>query len=393
MVKSAIKVENLGKRYLLGELNPYGTLRDLLSDKFSMSARKQISTSATENWALSDVSFSVPEGEVLGIVGKNGAGKSTLLKILTQITRPSTGNAIINGRIGALLEVGTGFHNELTGRENIFFNGAILGMSRNDIKRMFDQIVDFAGVEQYLDTPVKRYSSGMKVRLAFAVAAHLEPEILIIDEVLAVGDAEFQKKCLGRMQDVATEGRTVLFVSHQLDSILNLCSRCLCLNKGKIINDGTPEDVITAYLRKSEDKSSLIDGKIIKSIEQIGKFKVFENIGFRFLLKNTLNEETSFRMKIVIVDSYNRVVCRFMTDGEWDITLKPDEERIVDFEIPETHLVPGDYHLHCTVFSRTERIDMILEAQDFTVLPHKKQSLGSNVQHTPTLVSEKYTWS
>ncbi len=199
-------------------------------------------------WALKDVSFEVHEGEVVGIIGRNGAGKSTLLKILSRITEPTHGRAVIRGRVSSLLEVGTGFHPELTGRENIYMNGTILGMRKKEIDKKFDEIVDFSGVEKFLDTPIKRYSSGMQVRLAFAVAAHLEPEILIIDEVLAVGDAEFQKKCLGKMQDVAKGGRTVLFVSHNMAAVESLCSRGLLACDGSIVHDSSASDSVQQYL-------------------------------------------------------------------------------------------------------------------------------------------------
>jgi len=208
-------------------------------------------------WALRDVSFEVNEGEVLGIVGRNGAGKSTLLKILSRITEPTSGRVVMRGRVSSLLEVGTGFHPELTGRENIYMNGTVLGMRKKEIDRKFDEIVDFSGVAKFLDTPIKRYSSGMTVRLAFAVAAHLEPEILIIDEVLAVGDAEFQKKCLGKMQDVARAGRTVLFVSHNMAAVRNLCRRCVLLADGQTALDGTAEQVIDAYLSVGTSASSV----------------------------------------------------------------------------------------------------------------------------------------
>ncbi|HUR52967.1 MAG TPA: ABC transporter ATP-binding protein, partial [Gemmataceae bacterium] len=223
----AVRVEGLGKRYRLAhgqERAQYRTLRDSLAEFAKSPFRKR--GTVEEFWALDDVSFEVQPGEVVGIIGRNGAGKSTLLKVLSRITKPTTGRVEINGRVGSLLEVGTGFHPELTGRENIYLNGSILGMSRREIAAKFDEIVAFAEVEKFLDTPVKRYSSGMYVRLAFAVAAHLEPEILIVDEVLAVGDAEFQKKCLGKMGSLtANEGRTILFVSHQLGAIAQLCGK------------------------------------------------------------------------------------------------------------------------------------------------------------------------
>src|SRR5213594_1676452 len=201
-----------------------------------------------EVWALRGVSFEVKQAEILGIIGRNGAGKSTLLKILSRVTAPTSGEVRVKGRIASLLEVGTGFHPELTGRENVFLNGAILGMTKAEIRKKFDEIVDFAGVERYMDTPVKRYSSGMYVRLAFAVAAHLEPEILIVDEVLAVGDAGFQKKCLGKMQDVSKAGRTVLFVSHNMAAIQGLCSKCYLLSRGRLIAEGSPRSIVEQYL-------------------------------------------------------------------------------------------------------------------------------------------------
>jgi len=273
----AIKVENLGKRYRMGQYvgsgAQYKTLRESLTnavtaplrrlkynsqsairDSHSSNPQSASPQSAIRNpksspflWALRDVSFEVKRGEVLGIIGRNGAGKSTLLKILTRITEPTEGRAELNGRVGSLLEVGTGFHPELTGRENVYLSGAILGMSRKEIDRKFDEIVDFSGVETYIDTPVKRYSSGMRVRLGFAVAAHLEPEILLIDEVLAVGDIAFQKKCLGKMGNVAKEGRTVLFVSHNMGAIRNLCERAIWLNDSQIVKDASAQETVTDY--------------------------------------------------------------------------------------------------------------------------------------------------
>ena len=248
MATPAIKVEGLGKKYRLvhgQERTRYRTLRESLVDAVKAPFRKRGTTE--EFWALNDVSFEVQPGEVVGIIGRNGAGKSTLLKILSRITKPTTGRVEINGRVGSLLEVGTGFHPELTGRENIYLNGAILGMSRAEIARKFDEIVAFAEVEKFLDTPVKRYSSGMYVRLAFAVAAHLEPEILIVDEVLAVGDQAFQKKCLGKMKDVSRGGRTVLFVSHNMATMRSLCTTGVVLERGRVSVSGFIEDCVRAY--------------------------------------------------------------------------------------------------------------------------------------------------
>jgi len=257
----AIKAENLGKKYTIGheaENGRYVALRDVLArnahsfwskTKDFFSGRPVIQGETLEDiWALKDVSFGIRRGESVGIIGRNGAGKSTLLKILSRITEPSAGRVSIKGRVASLLEVGTGFHPELTGRENIYLNGAILGMTRAEVKRKFDEIVAFAEIEKFLDTPVKRYSSGMYVRLAFAVAAHLEPEILLVDEVLAVGDAAFQKKCLGKMGDVAKEGRTVLFASHNMAAVQNLCKRSLLLNDGRVVLDGSTDHVVMKYL-------------------------------------------------------------------------------------------------------------------------------------------------
>jgi lipopolysaccharide transport system ATP-binding protein len=272
MSSPIISVEHLSKKYRIthqGQRQQYETLRDVLAAKSkNMLARLKpgktgdsngLSTRSTKEdfWALKDVSFEVQQGEVLGIIGRNGAGKSTLLKILSRITDPTEGRVTIRGRVASLLEVGTGFHPELTGSENIYLNGAILGMGKKEIKRKFDEIVDFAGTEKFLDTPVKRYSSGMYVRLAFAVAAHLEPEILVVDEVLAVGDAEFQKKCLGKMQEVSTrEGRTILFVSHNMAAVRTLCTHAALMDGGKLIQAGDTDETIASYLRGGREEGS-----------------------------------------------------------------------------------------------------------------------------------------
>ncbi|HEX8141817.1 MAG TPA: polysaccharide ABC transporter ATP-binding protein [Pyrinomonadaceae bacterium] len=256
----AIRCEGLSKQYRIGERERYKALRDTLTDAMYAPARRlrsMFKRSASEPsaavddstfWALKDVSFEVKHGEVVGIIGRNGAGKSTLLKILSRITKPTEGHVKINGGVGSLLEVGTGFHPELTGRENIYLNGAILGMKRADIARKFDEIVAFAEIERFLDTPVKRYSSGMYVRLAFAVAVHLEPEVLIVDEVLAVGDSQFQKKCFQKMKEIGRGGRTILFVSHNMSAIRSICDRGLILAHGRIVGQGEIDDVVDSYL-------------------------------------------------------------------------------------------------------------------------------------------------
>ena len=268
MPETIIKTENLGKSYMIGhqsEGRQYVALRDVIANKtkemWSRIRNPQYHThqNVEEFWALKNVNMEIKEGERLGIIGRNGAGKTTLLKVLSRITEPNAGRAVIGGRVASLLEVGTGFHPELTGRENIFLNGSILGMGREEIKRKFDEIVDFAGVEKFIDTPVKRFSSGMYVRLAFAVAAHIEPEVLVVDEVLAVGDAEFQKKAMGKMESVSKEGRTILFVSHNMSSITALCDRAILLENGSIREDGDAGVVIKKYLdTRSSNNSNIV---------------------------------------------------------------------------------------------------------------------------------------
>ncbi len=272
----AIKVENLSKRYRIGTMEEtHDTFREMImswvKSPVSNFKRLQSLSKFDENgeaddiiWALRDVSFEVKHGEVLGIIGRNGAGKSTLLKILCRITEPTSGQAIVNGRVASLLEVGTGFHPELTGRENVYLNGTILGMSKTEIDRKFDEIVDFSGVEKFIDTPVKRYSSGMRVRLAFAVAAHLEPEILLIDEVLAVGDVAFRKKCLGKMQEVSQRGRTVVLVSHQMPNIRRICEKAIWLEDGSIFQSGSAMDVTLAYETETVYKKTSSNGVSIR---------------------------------------------------------------------------------------------------------------------------------
>jgi lipopolysaccharide transport system ATP-binding protein len=290
----AIRVENLTKKFYLGERVGIKTFREALQDLVTAPFRvwkrngngdgQEKLDTEREIWALKGVSFEVKHGEVLGIIGPNGAGKSTLLKILSRITEPTGGYAEIRGRVGSLLEVGTGFHPELTGRENVYLNGSILGMSKSEIRRKFDDIVSFAGVEKFIDTPVKRYSSGMQVRLAFAVAAHLDPEILIIDEVLAVGDAEFQKRCLGKMDEVSRSGRTILFVSHNMAAVQALCRQCLLLEDGNIRNIGECESIINQYLGVSH--VSTLGSRVISNSRILSRVELLDGRG---------NPRTAFR--------------------------------------------------------------------------------------------------
>jgi ABC-type polysaccharide/polyol phosphate transport system ATPase subunit len=278
-----IDVDDVSKRYLLGEDQPGRSLRESMTRGLRKLARSGPQSQRDEIWPLRNVTIEVSEGEALGVIGRNGAGKSTLLKILSRITEPTSGVSRTRGRVTALLEVGTGFHPELTGRENVYLNGAILGMSRKDTDRRFDEIVAFAGVERFIDTPVKRYSSGMYLRLAFSVAAHLEPDIMVVDEVLAVGDAEFQARSLGRMETAEREGRTVIFVSHNLDAISRLCSRAIWLEQGQIAAQGATTDVVEAYLSAQVKQSALAesitdpDGSVI-----LRKVSVIDSAGRPF---------------------------------------------------------------------------------------------------------------
>ncbi len=284
-VEPVIISEHLSKRYLLIQQEArYSALRDVIASKAKAMFKKNDANARTEFLALNDVNFQIKQGERVGIIGRNGAGKSTLLKILARIVSPTSGRVTISGRVASLLEVGTGFHPELSGRENIFLNGAILGMSKHEIKSKFDAIVDFAEVQQFLDTPVKRYSSGMYVRLAFAVAAHLEPEILIVDEVLAVGDAQFQNKCLGKMRDVSGSGRTILFVSHNMGAIKSLCDKTIVLQKGQVVFDGDVNSGVNYYLSNNSIQQT---DDLEQRTDRTGNGKLrFTSIGFR----NSVNE-------------------------------------------------------------------------------------------------------
>lgn len=361
----AIQVENLSKKYIIGDTSS-GSLREAVMGFL----RQKNTQSKTESfWALQDVSFEVKRGEAVGIIGKNGAGKSTLLKILSRITEPTNGRVEINGRISSLLEVGTGFHPELTGRENIFLNGTILGMKRDEIKSKFSEIVEFSGVERFLDTPVKRYSSGMKVRLAFAVAAHLEPEILIIDEVLAVGDTEFQKKCLGKMEDVTSKGRTVLFVSHNMNAVKQLCSKGILLEHGKVISENKIEKIVNLY----QDRNYQLTDSSIASFE-IDPSKKFQ------LIKAELTDE-KFHQKEVFEceENINLILTCKLTDripGLYGyLTIKDKNDNLLietdtldhlpnlladiplgisefKIKIPKRTLAPGQYNVYLNFTSK-----------------------------------------
>jgi lipopolysaccharide transport system ATP-binding protein len=376
---TVIKVENLGKKYVLTHQRkePYIALRDVITEKAKTAVRKlgrplfpktsnmTSDTAHEEFWALKDISFEVKQGERIGIIGRNGAGKSTLLKIISRITEPTTGRIGINGRVASLLEVGTGFHPELTGRENIFLNGAILGMTKAEIKRKFDEIVDFAEIEKFLDTPVKRYSSGMYVRLAFAVAAHLEPEILIVDEVLAVGDLAFQKKCLGKMGEVSQGGRTVLFVSHNMQAVRNLCPRSLLLNEGEIIHDAETNAVLHNYneiLRNIniDDKTSL-SNPLHRRGSGSARFTaiIVQDINgeerFQFNMGDTIRFKLAYKVYKDIGELFVSVVLRsgstseIITSARHLIssgTIEAGTQGTILIEFPDIYIRPGEYPLY-----------------------------------------------
>lgn len=402
MSNTALRVEGLGKRYRLGGLQTYQTLRDSMVDLLR-GRREQ--KKKPDFWALRDVSFELKEGEVLGIVGRNGAGKSTLLKLLSRITSPDTGCIEIHGRMGSLLEVGTGFHPELTGRENIFMNGILLGMKRREVERKFDEIVAFSGVEEFLDTPVKRYSSGMRVRLGFAVAAHLEPEILVVDEVLAVGDAEFQRKCLGRMNQVASEGRTVLYVSHQMDSIVGLCNRAIWLDKGMLRLDGAPEHVVKEYLGSSSAVGLTSDLQVVEARDGSGVARLISlsvsgldgampacGAALKFKVKWQSSDVArgAWVVRIAIRDQLDRVVTIFDNELSGDFFDSNISECEATCEIDCMSLVPAIYYADVSLWSGRVRHDRVLRALAFEILPGG--FFKSGVVMSPGVVCIDHRW-
>jgi lipopolysaccharide transport system ATP-binding protein len=398
MSEVAIRVENLSKFYRLGYVGA-STISDDLQRFWQMNvlgkpdpfldlaqANARDTKGSDYVWALRDINFDVQKGEVLGIIGKNGAGKSTLLKILAKVTGPTTGAIKINGRIASLLEVGTGFHPELTGRENIFLNGAVLGMRKAEIKSKFDEIVDFSGVERYIDTPVKRYSSGMYVRLAFAVAAHLEPDILIVDEVLAVGDAEFQKKCIGKIQNVSrNEGRTVLFVSHNMTSIADLCTKCLFMKQGQVLSYDTTSKIVGQYLQDNlnilNEYNDLVSvPRDNKTYMQRARLLSMEMVQDNYFWKDT----PEFQFTVEILDK-NLTELEFGfaingANGSRIFTYESEQAypchhgQILAFKLKLTEptLVPSRYYLSLGVRSHVNTLDAIENFLSFTILDTDK---------------------
>jgi ABC-type polysaccharide/polyol phosphate transport system ATPase subunit len=408
MSNNVITVENLSKCYLVGhrERQQRTTFREMLTREAKNFARKAVDLAhgreivqgdeVEEFWALKDVSFEVQKGHVLGIIGRNGAGKSTLLKILSRITEPTRGRVTIRGRVASLLEVGTGFHPELTGRENIYLNGAILGMTGQEIRRKFDEIVAFAEVERFLDTPVKHYSSGMYVRLAFAVAAHLEPEVLIVDEVLAVGDVEFQKKCLGKMREVSSgAGRTVLFVSHNMAAIEALCSRVIMIEGGTIAVGGTPREVISAYLSPQTDWPSdeVISDEAISQIVLNGQATNCV-LGVGETLTVTIHFRHAMKFPRGIIAIYN-AENELVVDCDGSSIAAPDTlasiSKQLTCKIHNLGLVPGEYYFNLVILSSNNMIIHRVAAGRFIMVP------GEYMQRLVTdtvrgIVAAQYSW-
>ncbi len=381
MATSVIRVDGLSKRYRVGgRAQPQRRLGEALEDLVLAPFRSMRGRGADETfWALKDVSFEVNRGEVLGIVGKNGAGKSTLLKILSRITEPTEGRAELRGRVASLLEVGTGFHGELTGRENVYLNGTFLGMRKREIDRKFDAIVAFSEVDRFIDTPVKRYSSGMYVRLAFAVAAHLEPEILLVDEVLAVGDAEFQRKCLGKMNDIAQEGRTVLFVSHNMAAVQRLCSSAILLREGKVPLPGDAVSVVAEYLRgdglggprfraeKETGRAQLLSVDM-RDANEIEIERPLSTTSFVFDLAYVLPKRAPGTRVGIGVLSVDGIVV--FTSNTRDVAAEVPSEAgryRARVTVPDNVLLAGDYHLAVCIYNDGEILDLHEPALSFTI--------------------------
>lgn len=420
MLNTVISVENLSKTYRLGvigtgtffgDLNRWWAKKLGKPDPYAKVVDVKYHNRVGDTiWALDDVSFKLKQGEALGIIGRNGAGKSTLLKIMSRVTAPTSGEVKVKGRIASLLEVGTGFHPELTGRENIYLNGAILGMSRTEVDRKFDEIVDFSGVEKFIDTPVKRYSSGMYVRLAFAVAAHLEPEILVVDEVLAVGDAEFQKKCLGKMSDVADSGRTVLFVSHNMPAILRLCSSAILLDKGRLAMQGSPMDVTNYYLSAEQYAEGAInwteenapgDDEVklleVRMIDSSGNNKPVLDV----------TEKHYLRIKYLVRKPSLEFRCsmKFNTQGVTAFVTMHSTDQLHEqpgiyeshVEIPSNLLTEGEYTLSMSLFSHMgskKQYAILKNFFSFQVADYmnSESSRGDYAQNLPGVVRPYLKW-
>jgi lipopolysaccharide transport system ATP-binding protein len=416
MSQTVIEIEGLSKQYRLGQVGTGTLSHDLNRWWYKVRGKEdpflkigEANNRATKGnsdyvWSLDDINFSVNSGDVVGIIGKNGAGKSTLLKVLSKVTSPTTGKVKVRGRIASLLEVGTGFHPELTGRENIFLNGAILGMKKHEISAKFDEIVAFSGVERYIDTPVKRYSSGMYVRLAFAVAAHLEPEILIVDEVLAVGDAEFQKKCLGKMKDVSGAGRTVLFVSHNMAAVKSLCNRGIMLKNGKVVLDADVDTVVQRYLKSdsSDENHKVFDpGVVVEEVVlheikicSIGKSvsePIVEGEEIEFLTKlEILNHPEAYHVTYHLLNELGEVMFSLSHTTE-NVPLRKGVNNLV-CTFPGKFFNTGTYFLNLIVVKdKKNGIYVEKDIAAFTII-NKEQELGSWMGREPGYLKPSFKW-
>ncbi|MCP4176856.1 MAG: ABC transporter ATP-binding protein [bacterium] len=423
---SIIKVENLSKKYIIGhnrnagDAYRYSSLRDTLAHsargmyqrlRHPLAPNRE-NTDLEEFWALKDINFEIKQGDKVGIIGRNGAGKSTLLKILSRITEPTTGKITLNGRVASLLEVGTGFHPELSGRENIYLNGAVLGMSRIEIKKKFDEIVDFSGVEKFLDTPVKRYSSGMYVRLAFSVAAHLEPEILLVDEVLAVGDAEFQKKCLGKMEDVSKEGRTIIFVSHNMNAIMSLCTRSLLLNNGNIILNSQPSNTIEYYQnseitqefdfysKKNRRGNGICRIRSVNIINQNNQILDYIELGSKISIRltyalNKCRELTNIRIIIGIYNMMGEGVARFDSNAttKKEIICSKSKGSIICKIEDKINLIPGNYCFNIAIFNMGDLSDHLVSCKKINIINNNYFGTGKELDtYKLAKVLYKHSW-
>lgn len=399
MSEIAISVRNVSKEYVIAAVS-----HDTLRDRIVHACRSLLGRNTTDQvaprafYALNDVSFDVAEGEVLGIIGHNGAGKSTLLKILSRITEPSAGEVDLYGRVTSLLEVGTGFHAELSGRENVYLNAAMLGMRKVDIDRRFEEIVEFSGTQQFIDTPVKRYSSGMYVRLAFSVAAHLDPEILIVDEVLSVGDGAFQKKCLGKMDEVRRDGRTVILVSHDLPVVASLCQRALLLRQGKVVGDGRPQQIIEQYMSEAFTSSAtsladrtdrytkgelmvqaitFLDEKLHPVQSAISGQHLVVRVYYRCLVRTVFKD-----MRVMlVVNRDERAACILSTDLVDRKPLDLEGNGYVDFHVPHLPLCGGRYFLHAAIENNVVTQDWVQYAAELQVLDGDYYGTGRSYPH------------
>lgn len=407
----AIRAENLGKRYRIGrEKEQYGTLRDTVMSAVQAplrSIRRGAFGNEEEFWALRDVSFELKHGEVLGVIGRNGAGKSTLLKILSQITEPTTGRAKIHGRVGSLLEVGTGFHPELSGRENVYLNGAIIGMTKRDIAKRFDEIVEFAEIEQFLDTPVKRYSSGMYTRLAFSVAAHLEPEVLIVDEVLSVGDAAFQRKSLGKMGDVAREGRTVLFVSHNMPAVQVLCEAVMVIESGRIVEISPADQAIRRYygsVAQSGEVAFPVSHSHDSAKAQYLRLRMLNsdgNVTGAFVMGSSIAIELEFRSPIPLRNpTFGVIICGALGDriirmNTRDMLVQVPQINVggrVLLTIDETRLLPGTYSLTVGLSEGGVQHDLRENSIQFEIQPWVISELGGVPRSGIVYAPHRWDW-